>query len=153
MNVIGYDASGEITELQIRNQNESFVAISKRFRHALEIGASVEADETLTQIINEIKEGKQSDYEKLLLFQCERELSKIRMKMGMFRDAIPLLISTLKVDESRVDIWVELSQCAKETQNTDLFRASMTKIQQIRPEFLCSLPRPSLPPLSIEKHE
>ena len=153
MNVIGFGADGIITELQIRNQNENFVAISKRFRQAIDLGYTLESDQILTQIISEISSSNNSDYEKLLLFQCQRELTKNKIQRGLFREAIPLLINSLKLDENRIDLWLDLATCAKEINNADVYRAAITKIKRIRPEFNFNLPKPTLPTLAIDKYE
>lgn len=147
MNVRGFNQDGEESELRMSSQNESFLEISKRFNRAIEKSPSEETEIELEKIVDEVIPKTRTDYEKMLIFQCQREIARSKIKRQQYEEAIPYLIETLKIDESRTNLWADLAMCAKETQKTDLYRAAQGKVQLIRPELNFYLPKPGLPPI------
>ncbi|EAY06504.1 hypothetical protein TVAG_257430 [Trichomonas vaginalis G3] len=147
MNVRAFNQDGEESELRMSSQNESFLEISKRFNHAIEKSPSEETEIALQQIVKEVQQKTRTDYEKMLIFQCQREIARSLIKREKYQEAIPFLLETLKIDQSRTNLWADLAICAQMTQNADLYRAAQGKVQKIRPELNFVLPKPEIPPI------
>ena len=146
MNVKGIDADGEVSELQVAAQNESTVNLTTRFSEAMRKFPSLETENQLTQIYQEIED---SPYAKHIRFQCEREIAKSKIERGVYQEAIEYLVKSLKTDSQRVDIWVQLALCAQQTDNVNLFLAANSRLSALRPQLDVSVRPPGLPSLVI----
>lgn len=145
MNVRGFNQEGEEAELQISEQSESFLAISKRFQQAMASSPSEESENLLKSIISDVTTKESSDYEKMLVFQCNREIARSKIQRELFTEAIPYLIDSLKFDQSRTNLWADLAKCAQKSQNNELYRAAIAKVKKLRPQLKFNLSKPSIP--------
>ena len=146
MNVKGIDADGEVSELHVAAQNESMVNITTRFSEAMRKFPSLETENQLIQICQEIED---SPYAKHIRFQCEREIAKSKIERGVYHEAIEYLVKSLKTDSQRTDIWVQLALCAQQTDNVNLFLAANSRLMALRPQLQVDVPPPGLPSLVI----
>ena len=135
MNVKGFTDENNCAELQSITQNDSLVAISRRYQQAVAKSPSEETELELKRIISEVSNKKDGEYEKMLLFQCRRELAKSLMKRLHYSEAIQYIIECLRFDETRANLWSDLAICARQVEKTDLYRAATAKVKAIRPEF------------------
>ncbi|KAK8891884.1 hypothetical protein M9Y10_029106 [Tritrichomonas musculus] len=142
MNVRGFNAEGEMTELRVAAQNKSLVALSNRFTKAMSCFPSFETENALKQIMSEIQD---TEHAKVVKFQCEREIAKCLINRQEYSEAITYLIRSLKTDESRADIWTQLAICAQKTNNANLFRAANSRIRKLRPQMEINIEVPQLP--------
>ncbi|EAY03151.1 hypothetical protein TVAG_345250 [Trichomonas vaginalis G3] len=147
MNVRGINDEGDEAELQISEQSESFLAISKKFQQAVTLSPSEETEALLASIITDITKKSSSEYEKMLIFQCNREISRSKIQRGKFQEAISYLMESLKFDQSRTNLWADLAKCAQKTQNDQLYRAAIAKVQKLRPQLKYNLANPTVPDL------
>ncbi|KAH0785801.1 hypothetical protein GPJ56_010201 [Histomonas meleagridis] len=147
MNVKGFNADGNVTELRVASQNENMVSLSTRFSNAMSTFPQPETEEALLEILSELPPD--NDFSNIVRFQCQREIAKCKIHNGKYDEAIPFLIESLKTDESRTDIWAQLAMCAQKTQNLNLFRAANSRIYQIRPQIQIEIEDPPLPSLCI----
>ncbi|OHS95806.1 hypothetical protein TRFO_38053 [Tritrichomonas foetus] len=146
MNVRGFNSDGGVTELQVAAQNESLVALSTRFTQAMNNFPSFETENALIAIMDDIQD---TEYAKIVRFQCEREIAKCKILREQYAEAIPFLIQSLKTDENRADIWSQLAICAQNTKNANLFRAANSRIRKLRPQMEIKSETLSLPSLII----
>lgn len=146
MNVKGFSSDGTVSELRVATLNESIMALSQRFSQAMLKFPSEETENELIQITKEFDEKETTN---AVHFQCLREISKSKIQRGDFKNAIPFLIQSLKIDENRTDIWSQLALCASRVQNISLFRAANSKIRKLRPQYSITVSTPQLPTLNI----
>lgn len=146
MNVRGFNSEGEMTELQVAAQNESLVSLSSRFTQAMSNFPSFETENALISIMSDIQD---TEHAKVVKFQCEREIAKCKILREQYAEAIPYLIQSLKTDEDRADIWVQLAICAQNTNNANLFRAANSRIRKLRPQMELKVDVPQLPDLIV----
>jgi hypothetical protein len=139
MNVRGFDAEGEITELQVTGQNETISRLSMHFSDAISRTPSVETEESLGQIIRDLPD---SEAMKAVRFDCQHQIVKSKIARHDYQSAIPLIIDLLKIDEMRVDIWVDLGICAHNIKNGLLLALVERRLEEIRPQFQSRLPAP-----------
>jgi hypothetical protein len=146
MNGRGFGPDGDVTVFQIASQNEGMTILSTRFKEAVQNSPSVETEECLDSIIQELAA---SDDAKVLRFQCRQEIAKSKIERRDYKNAIPYLVQLLKTDEFRADIWVQLAICSQQTDNANLFLIAVARVNSIRPQLQFHPPPPSLPPLIL----
>ena len=113
MNVRGFLNNGKLSELQITTNNESFLAISRKFQHAVLISPSIETENELKSVIAEISQRRETEYEKMLKFQCNREITKSLIQRGEYEEAKQYLIQNLQSDPTLTNLCADLAICAE----------------------------------------
>jgi hypothetical protein len=146
MNVKGYDSDGELRALQVSSQNDNIILLSARFSEAMSLFPSVETESILDDVIRDLTAA---NYSGNFLFQCRLENAKSKVRRSDFRSAIPHLISLLKTDENRTDLWLQLAICAQRTEDANLYRIATSRVRRLRPQLSFSVPAPALPQLIL----
>ena len=152
MNVKGFTPDG-ISEILTSTNNETFIETTRRFQKAVLLSPSEETENELKKIIKEISEKRETDYEKMLTFQCSRELAKSMMKRGNYSDAKQYLIKMLKVDSTRANLWADLAICAEKTNNQKLMETAYQRAKKIRPELNIPKAETGIPGLVVDNIE
>ncbi len=122
------------------------VTWASRFTEAMKNFPSQRTEDQLVQIIEDIHD---QPYAKTLKFQCEREISKSKIEREEYQEAIPFLLQSLKTDEYRTDVWMQLALCAQKTLNIRLFVAAETRLRSLRPQQDFGIEEPPLPVLVV----
>jgi hypothetical protein len=85
MKVVGLTEDGELSEIQISSKSDVLLSISERFQECMSHFPSVETENSLIELVTETED---SEYSKVIRFQCQREIVRSKMKRDDHRHSI-----------------------------------------------------------------